>query len=523
MTGPAEHEVPGLRSGQLQDEAVKGVGWTMAHTVLSIPIAFLVNLLLARALAPEGYGRLAFLTTLVSIAGSVIALGLSSAMIQFGAKAHATGDRDEVRRILSASQGFRLLVVAPALTLLVLWLIDVPPLFLVLALACGVWLPAALDGAPITLFIENKTAAGARIAMMSNLLVQAGVVIAVLWIGTADSVWATRVVLTAAGIAAALVAISPDYRRAVLRPRAPRHFPPGFWRFALPTGLASLIGELAISRTEVVFLNWLSTPEAVGLFALAFGLSGHIFAPAQALTGPLLPAVSGLREVDPGRVVDAFGRALRASSTVVAALTAAALPALSVLVPTLYGHEFAAAAPAVLVLGVNGAFMVLAGPVSTFVLARLSARSMLQANAAALCVNLVAVMTLIPALGLWGAVIANMLGGLTLLVLLVESERRDLGLTPGEVLHWLQPVFIAGLGTVLGWVVVTQVPLTALPGAVVASSISLLVLVAVMRATRCGLDRADAEAILRIAPPRLKPVLHTVLIVLVVRRRHPVD
>ncbi len=148
-----------------------------------------------------------------------------------------------------------MLVVAPVLTLLVLLLIDVPWLLLAVAVAFGVWVPAFLDGAPITLFIENKTATGAKITMVSSLAVQVGVVAAVLWIGTADSVWAARIIIAALGIGLALPAIAPRYRRAVLRPRLPRHFPPGFWRFAIPTGVAGLIGSLVVSRTEVLFLQ----------------------------------------------------------------------------------------------------------------------------------------------------------------------------------------------------------------------------------------------------------------------------
>lgn len=504
MTEPAEDAGRAARSGQLQDRAVTGAAWTLLHTVIAIPIAFLVNLLLARTLAPEGYGRLAFLTTLIGIAGNVVALGLTSAMVQFGAKAHARGDEAQVRRVLSSGQGFRLLLVAPVLTVLVVWLVDVPVTVLVLAVVFGVWLPAAFDGAPIALFIENKTAAGAKIAMVSNLVVQAGVVATVVWVGTADSVWAVRVVLTAGGIALALVAISPAYRRAVLRPTMPTGFPSGFWKFALPTGAASLIAELALSRTEVVYLTWLSTPSAVGLYALAFGVAAHIFAPAHALTGPLLPAVSGLREVDPDRVGEAFARALRATATIVALLTTAALPALTVLVPVLYGDEFADAAPAVLILGVVGGFTVLTGPVSTFALARLSARTMLMASMAALVVNLGLALTLIPTVGLWGAVVANAGSSLTQFGVLVGSERRDLSLPIRQVATILVPVLTGCFATVAGWGLVGALGLAGIIGAAVASSGALVLLVAAFRLTGSGLESGDAAAIMRVAPPALR-------------------
>ncbi|UTT65363.1 oligosaccharide flippase family protein [Janibacter sp. CX7] len=515
MTEPTESARTALNSAQLQDRAVKGVAWTMIHTIVSVPVAFAVNLLLARVLAPAGYGRLAFLTTLIGIASSIVALGLSSAMIQFGARAHAAGRTSEVRKILSASQGFRLLVVAPILTALIVFIVDVPIPLLVLAVAFGVWVPAALDGATITLSIENKSAEAAKIAMVSNVLVQAGVVGAVLWVGTADSVWAARVVLSAGVIAMAFVAISSDYRRAVLRPRLPKGFPAGFWRFAVPTGIAALIGDLALSRTEVVFLTWLSSPEQVGLYALAFGVSSHIFGPAHALTGPLIPAVSGLKEVGSAQVAEAFERALRSVAVVIAALTVIALPALAALVPLLYGGEYAGASTALLALGLVGGIGVLAGPISAFVMARLSARRLLIANAAALCADLVLAIALIPLFGMWGAVIANAGAVLVQLGVILESERQELGLSRREVARMLTPVLTAPVACGVAWSVVDWLPIGVLMTAVLSSCVSTLVLWIGLKVTKTGLRPQDCDAVVRSLPRRLVPAATKAMALLV--------
>lgn len=506
-----------LGRAELQDRAVSGAAWTMLHTVVSVPIAFLVNLLLARLLEPAGYGRLAYLTTVIGIAGSVLALGLTPAMIQFGAKAHAAGRTNEVRGILSSSQGFRLLVVAPALTVIVLLVVDVPITLLALAVAFGVWVPAALDGAPITLFIENKTAAGARVAMLSNILVQTAVVVAVLWLGTADAVWAARIVIGGAGIALALPSISSSYRRAVLRPRLPRNWPTGFWKFAVPTGIAGLVGQLALSRTEVLYLTWLSTPEAAGLYALAFGLAGHIFAPAQALTGPLMPAISGLREVDPSRVRGAFVRTLRATATIIALLTAAALPALVIVLPTLYGAEFASAAPAALTMGIVGALVMATGPVSAFVLARLSGRTYLRANVIALFVNIALAFATIPALGMWGAVIANGAAALTRMVVLLRSEQLALSLSVRDILDSLTPAAVGGLACILGWAPSLILRAPVLVEAAIATLMASLALIIGLRFTGSGMETGDLDAISRIIPARLRRPVDAILRVVSIR------
>lgn len=517
MNESSDPERPALDGGQLQDAALRGAAWTMIHTLVSVPIAFLVNVLLAQVLAPEGYGRLAFLTTLITLTTSVLALGLAPAMIQFGAKLHAIGRTADVMGILSSAQGFRLLVVAPAVTILVLLLVDVPWALLTLAVAFGVWLPAILNSAPIALTIENRTAANAQVVLVSNLVVQGGVVVAVLWIGTADSVWAARVVLSTLGLGPALWLMTRPYRRAILHPRLPTRFPPGFWRFAVPTGIAGLIGELAVSRTEVFFLEWLSTSTAVGLFALAFGVSNHVFAPAQTLTGPLVPAVSGLREVGQDKVARAFLRTLRASSTITALLIAGSVPALTFLVPVLYGHEFRAAAPAVLVLGIVGGFAVISGPLSAFVLARLSARLFLIANSIALVVDVGLALALIPAAGLWGAVIASGAGTMTRLGILFVGESRDLRLRLPSALMAIAPIGLAAVICVLAWLTVGLMPLNSIWQATVAGGLTVSMLLLAMRAANTGLLRADAEALLAIVPPRLAPLFRRAVDWVVVR------
>lgn len=500
-----------LDRGQLQDRAVQGAAWTMLHTVISVPTAFLVNLLLARVLEPAGFGRLALLTTVITIAGSVLALGLTPAMIQFGAKAHAAGRTGAVTSLLRSAQGFRLLVVAPVLTLIVSITIDVPFALLLVAILFGVWVPAVLEGAPITLFIENKTAADARNAMVTNAIVQVGVVVVVLWIGTADSVWVARVVLGAVGVALAAVEISSRYRRVLLKPSWPVHFPSGFWRFAIPTGLAGLIGQLALQRTEVLYLTWWSTPEVVGIYALAFGLSGHIFAPAQALTGPLMPAISGLREVDASRVHEALTRTLRASGTIISLLTGAVLPALVVLVPTLYGQDFAEAGPAVLVLGLAGAVVVSADPIAAFVLARLSGRTYLVSNVIALAANIIIAIALIPFVGLWGAVAANATANIARTAVMLRSEQRDLGLGVLEILRPLAPAVLGCGACAGGWAASLAVSGPPLVEAALASLAALVLLVLALRLTGAGLRSGDVDAIARVMPGRLQGPLRLAL------------
>ena len=507
-----------LGRAELQEKAIRGAAWTLVHTLVSVPLAFAVNLVVARMLGVASYGRLAYLSMVMDVASGVVALGIGSALVQFGAKAHAAGRREEVRQLLSASQGFRLLVAAPLLSLMVIALVRVDVTFLLLAVAFGIWVPSALDGALACITIENKTAAGAKVAIVTNLLLQVAVVVALLWFGTADAVWSARLLAAGALVALALIPISPDYRRAVLRPALPR-FPREFMRYALPTGVAGLVAWLVLSRTEVFFLNWLSSAGAVGIFALAFGIAQHLFAPAQALIGPLIPAVSGLREVDLDAVAPAFLRSLRATSTIIGLLCATALPLVSVLVPLLYGKQYRASAPILLVLGIASGLLVAAGPVSAFVMARLSARRMLTANLIALAVDVGAAISLIPVWGAWGAAIANITGAMTRLGILLVDEVRHLRLERRLVVHALIPVGAGALTSGLAWVGAEVVPLPSVPRALAAGAVSMVVFIALLRLTRSGLASDDAEAISSAVPGRARTVTALALRVLTAQPR----
>ena len=489
----------------MQDRAIRGASWTMIHTLISLPLAFVVNIVLARTLGVVDYGRLAYLTTVIGIVSGIVELGTGPALLQFGSKAHAAGQTSLVQLLLSSIQGFRLFVTAPVVALVVILVADVSTPMLVLAVAFGVLVPGLLSTANDCISIENKTARDAKNTLVVNLVVQAAVVAVALTISTADAVWVTRLVITQFLIGIlALVFVAPQYRRAVLKPRWPRGLPKGFWSFAVPAGAAGVIGGLVVSRSEVVVLGWMDQPAAAGIFAMAFGLAGHIFAPAQALIGPMVPAVSGLREVDETAVGRAFTRALRGTSTIVGILVSSALPAFAALVPLIYGREYAQVPEVMLSLGLAGGVLVVTGPVSAFVQARLAGRRVLVINLVALAVDVVLVLALIPSIGVWGAVIANVTAALTQLTLLLAGELRALALPWGAMLRQTIPFFIGAgaCGTV--WLLGRMLDLQPLLSSVLMAGGGLVIYLFGLRLARTGLAEGDSGAILRTVPERFR-------------------
>lgn len=491
----------------LQRRALTGAVWTLTHTITSIPVAFAVNVLVARVLGAEGFGRLAYLTALMGIATVIVSAGVEVGLIQFGAKAHARGDTAEVRRLLSRSQGFRLLWAAPILTTLILWLGSAPIGLLIAAAVFGVWLPAAIGGATACLTIENRTDRAAQIAMIVNVLTQAAVVASLYVLETADGVWMSRLIVAGVGPTIAIFAISGSYRRAVLSVGAPWRLPRAFWRFALPAGASGIVGMLALDRTEVVVLEHLSQPEQVGLYALAFGLAGHAFAPAHALLNPLTPAISGLREVDAPAIGRAFLRVVRTSATVCGGIVAVGAPTLALLVPVLYGSEFADAAGMVFVLVASSGLTVLTYPMGVFVLARLRGGSLLRMDSFSLGVIASIALLLVPLVGAWGAVIAKMFLGLSRFLWLMLTEQDSFGTSRLATVAAARPIFIGVVAASLayGAVVVTPGPVGLL--VVGAALISSAVFIVGLRVLRAGVTRSDVDALGGVRPRILRASL----------------
>ena len=495
---------------RLQHQAARGAAWTMLATGITIPAAFGANVVLARVLDVDGYGRLAFLTMVLELAVLVADIGTAAAVVQFGSRAHAVGDRAQVRRVLAGAQGFRLLVMAPVLTIVVVLLLDLDAPVLIAGVLLGVWVPAATAGMNDCLAVENRSAAQARLTLVTSVLTQAVVIVVALASRDADTTWIARLALAALTPAAAVLLVDPAYRAAVLRPRSPRGMPPGFWRFAVPTAVAGVIGTLVTSRSELLLLQWLGTSAGVGLFALAFGVTAHLFGPANALTNPLLPAVSGLRAVDPGAVERGFLRVARVSTVVVSGVLAVVVPVLAVLIDAIYGRQYADAAPLTVALSAGVAASTLTGPVTAFSFSRLRGTQVLGASLLALAVDVVVALALIPMWGAAGAAIANVAAALVRLGALLRIELIDLRLG----LRALGPqigVFAAGAGAAwAGWWASAWVDERVL-GVLLSSLTGGAAWWLALHLLGARLEDGDRQQVLALLPRRLRPGVERLL------------
>ena len=505
----------------IKDRAAHGAFWTIIHVVVTVPLAFVGNAVVARVLGTEDYGRLAFLTLLVLVLTMLTDAGTTDATIQWGAASYAKGETQRVRLLLRRSLGFHLFVQLPVLILVVLVVSWGTGWVVALVLVVSVVVPVCMSSVTATVTIENRSAPAAQIAMVAGLVTQIVATGVALVFQTAASVWAARAVVPAVLTPLNLRLLPSDWRRNALRVAVPRGFPVGYWKFSLVSGVSGLVGTLVYARSEVFVLQTYDALAAAGLFALAAGIAGHVTAPVSALINPLRPAVAGVVETHPHRVASSILRVTRVSSVLAALVAATAVPALFGLIPVIYGEAFRDAAPAFFVLALLSCLQTAIAPLKTFTAARKAAGTLLRLNIVALSVDAAVAFATVPFIGLWGAVLANAAGQCVALLTIVVIECRTWRVPIMDFIRAassflvLVPFLLAAAVSSRLWEV------SGLLGAV-ASVIGGGAVVIIAARGVGGFSSPDADFLVRSLPARLRPIGSVVIRLFTFARPGPV-
>lgn len=503
MTEGVEQAEPERR--RVSEGLISGTAWTVLHVLVSVPIAFLVNVVVARRLGVVDYGQLAVLTMVLSLATAAASMGVGAALVQFVTKASEAGRRAEVERTISGAQGYNVFVAAPLVALAVALFVDVPWPLLALAVVFGVFAPAAFQAGPILLSTEHRSDRAAQLAMVSNLGIQTAVVVTVLLHPVATSVWVARIVVTGALMVLPFLALPGRLRRPALRPTSPWGLPRAFWAFAIPTGLATLVSQLVTDRVQVFFLQWLGDPVAVGLFALGFGLAAQVLTPVQAAVGPLLPAFAALQERGAEAAREGLLRVTRVSAVTTGGVLVLAVPVLAGLVPSIYGAQYAPSGDYFLVMTCAASVVVVGSGAFASLMSRLRGRTYLWVNLASLVVMAGVAFALIRPVGAWGAVASMVCGTVVRASMMTVIEMRHHRIRVRRMVAAQAPVLVAITLALLAWFGLGQA-VDASPAArgALGAAAAVVAYVVVLRTAGVGLLAADRDALVGLVPARAR-------------------
>ena len=192
--------------------------------------------------------------------------------------------------------------------------------------------------------------------------------------------------------------------------------------------VSDVLNLLVATRSEIFLLALLTSSKVVGVYALAFGIAGQLTAPVDALLGPLVPAASGLVGREPAKAAIGYLRAVRVSTLLATCLMVIAVPAISRLIPVIYGHSFDDASRLFVALAISSCFATCLNPTIAFLAAHRAAGTALWTNVVALAVDGVIAVALIPFIGAYGAVCAAVAASVVRLLVWTRTEVRRLGL-----------------------------------------------------------------------------------------------
>jgi O-antigen/teichoic acid export membrane protein len=464
---------------------------------MSLPIAFVANLVVARSLGSVQFGYLATLMTAYTVAVSIANAGVSDAVIQWGSAAFARGDTEESVDLVRRCAGYHLLVETPAIVIVTVVLLRSSSWPIVVAACAAAGLTTAIGTASVAQTFLSRTATLARVVLASNVALQVAVVTTALSSHASGPTWAARVVASSVVPLVLWRLLPRPLGRAVVRPLLPTRWPPGFAAYATKAAVGGLVSAIVFSRTELFVLQADRQHVAAGVYALGFGLAAQLTAPIDAVLGPMVPAAASLAATEPGRVGAALLRGLRFTATSAGALAALTVAPLAALIPVVYGAEFHQVAALILPLALISCVQSLSHPVTAFAYGTRRVGTMLIINATAALLDIAIAIGVVGSLHAWGAVLANGVAQVTALAAATAVLRRGLGIPMLELLASLRAFFEGGIAAVCGWAVATTtlIGFSSVPRAVVGAAVSIGAFSALQRIGRPALNEADVKVL----------------------------
>lgn len=407
------HVAVALRA-RLSDPASQQMATVMVGHVLRLALGLISSAMLARGLGPAGLSVFSVVGAAMAILGTVADFGLSNSAVRYvagdllpaPARARATAAIYARLKLFGAVLLLVLVfVLARPLVLLLGLPVDSGPLLLrVGALGLAATALSGLAGTLLRalqrfrhLVATQLINAALTVLLMGGLFLLTRLdVLNALWVGVATA-------LAAAAVGVRLLPV--EWRHALAAPAPVRSAASrrllafGKWLWV------SAIFSILLAQLDLLLLNRLLPAQRVGFYALALNLVFKADIVNQTLHTVLLPRVSGLS----GR--DAYFHHLRQSlvrSLLLALALALLLPLARPFILAVYGAEYAPAVPVFYALMAVVFFDLFAIPVQLLAFPLDMPRQIVVADVIGVAVLFLGGMLLIPAWGLYGAVVAKL-------------------------------------------------------------------------------------------------------------------
>lgn len=401
--------------GMLRASSIARSTFAMLVTrVLSIVIGIVLSVLLARWLAPEGYGNYLFTLTIAQFLAIPMLAGLPTLVVREMAIARGNNDSNGQAGILRWSAGFVLLTFLPVAALAVTFLLlrqqgdDALPVYY-MALPLVMALAFLQLGSSIVQGYEHPFAGSLGDGLIRPTLLL-GLVSTVAMSGFLTPVMALWFHIAAATIAA-IFAFGYWFLACRERQRVQRSLP----RYETRKWLASLLplslitgASVINSRLDILMLGILSVAEDVAGYGIALQLSGLVLMGQTTVNAIVAPKIARLyRQADYNGLHRIITLAARLSTAIALAVFGFIFLLGAQIIEGLLGVEYATAWLIALILCGGNLVSSAMGPIATVMTMTGNERTMARLVWLSALANAVLNLFLVPMYGAAGAAVAT--------------------------------------------------------------------------------------------------------------------
>lgn len=427
-----------------QRSVVAGGLWRAASTLFPMVSALVLSVTISRVLGVEALGLQSLVSYVQALVLNTAVLSLTQAGIQVIASARGAGDTRSLywlsRWSLMAHAWIGLLITG---VMLLVGSVRHDPSGLWVVIALTGLVDAMSYGLTVRIVAREGWTAVSQRRLVSQVLGPLCGLAAVFLGGGITGVFVGQGI----GSTFLLVSLLLAARRLPRLTRDGDRIPGGpVVRLWLTFVLSLLLTQIVERRVELLFLEAFSGTRQVAMYSAAFTLVSVAVTACSAVTGAAMPAVAAaFSERGASGVSDLLGPPLRVLAVTSLVLGAGFLALGPSAVLTLYGSAFGDAGQLIRPLALTVLFAPLSGALATYWAGIGALRPLLVAGGVGAVVDIGLCLTLVPALGAPGAVVANLGAGASYAAVLWWRSRGLLGPAFGRPTWLLRSAAVAAV------------------------------------------------------------------------------
>jgi O-antigen/teichoic acid export membrane protein len=394
----------GRRRGAAPDPADQGAERSLARTVgragviltvrrvIVMVILAVTSIVVARYLGSDEFGAYASALGTAQLMLALSDLGFS--LLLGRELAREPADRGALLRAATRAQSWWCLI--PFAVLLGLaWSAGGPgdTRGAVMLIASPMVLAAGLGSARQVFTVLYQVRFLATVDLATNIVGSIAVMAAAVLTGSPEL---AALAFVASSVANTLIIARGGFRRVDAEPARPGQVR-SVMRRSAPLGLASVLAS-AYFTIDLVILGWLVSGDDLGEYAVAVKFLSLLVAVPMLLAGVALPGLSSVAD-DRARLGRLAGRVAHWLTFAGLPLCAGAFVFAEPIATTVFGQEYAGAAPLIRILTVAGALSLVANVAGMLLVSLSLVRSQLVVNSVALVGNIAGNVALVPAYG----------------------------------------------------------------------------------------------------------------------------